>query len=90
MGFNSSPRFSSRGRGRGRGRGGFRGGRGGGRRRGREPTGIVLELGEFMHSTPKQMIFKSVMKDNVPMFHQSILNSKTQGADLGKIDEIFG
>ena len=47
-------RGGGRGRGRGRGRGG---GRGRPQRRGRQPSGIVIELGEFVHSTKKQMLF---------------------------------
>lgn len=78
---------------RGRGRGGFsrgRGGFGGNRRRGREPSGIVLELGEFMHSTTTQLVYRATIHTDVPMFHQVIMSSKTNGQELGRIDEIFG
>ncbi len=72
------------GRGRGRGRGGFRGGR-----RRREPSGIVLDMGTFMHSAGEKLVFKAKISD-VPMFNQSVLNSQKNGQEIGRIDDILG
>ena len=99
--FNNGSSRGGYGRGRGgggfsRGRGGFsrggrgRGGFGGGRRRGREPSGIVLELGEFMHSTSKQLVYQATIHTDVPMFHQVVMSSKSNGQEIGRVDEIFG
>ena len=74
------------------GRGGSRG-RGGGRmnnRRQRMPTGEMIALAEYMHSTPTQMIYKALINDLVPMFNQEVYNSNQNGQVIGKIDEIMG
>ena len=83
------PRGGAGGRG-----GGFRGGRGGpggrgGGRAPREASGVVVELGEYSHSTPNALFFNSTCTD-VPMFNQPVLNSDRNGSPLGRVDEILG
>ena len=43
-----------------------------------------------MHSTTKELLYKAVSKDLVPMFNQEIYNSNSNGQVLGRIDEILG
>ena len=59
-------------------------------RRQRMPTGEMIALAEYMHSTPTQMIYKALINDLVPMFNQEVYNSNQNGQVIGKIDEIMG
>ena len=67
---------------------GFRG-RGGPVRQPRQASGVVVELGEYLHSTPEHMLFKSTSSD-VPMFNQPVSTSEKGEPALGKVDEILG
>ena len=48
-----------------------------------------LEIAEFSHSTPNQMVFQSLIKD-VVMFNQQVYSSPKGDTAIGKIDEILG
>ena len=43
-----------------------------------------------MHSTPKELLYKGVQKDLVPMFNQEVYSSNSNGQSIGRIDEILG
>jgi H/ACA ribonucleoprotein complex subunit 1 len=76
--------------------GGFRGGRGGDRggRGGRPfvgPSGIMIELGEFMHVTEKELLFRATHPQHVPKFNRTVFDSSAENRkELGTINEILG
>mgnify|MGYP002141919257 CR=1 FL=1 len=82
------------GRGGGRGFGGGRGGGGGfgggGNRPFRGPSGIMVELGEFVHVTEKELLFRAVTS-KVPKFNTTVFDSGEESRhEFGTINEILG
>lgn len=76
--------------GRGGPRGGGRGGRGGRGGAFQGPSGIMLEIGEFMHVTEKEMLFRATI-ENVPKFNRVVFDSgDDRKQQVGTINEILG
>ena len=55
------------------------------------PSGIMIELGEFMHVTEKELLFRATHPQHVPKFNRTVFDSSADNRkELGTINEILG